>query len=156
MRPAVGSTYYRKRMRLLALVLAAAAVMLLAGCSSAAQPAPSPSPSPSTAPFVGTWRLDWADATFAISNDHGQYRVLAVSPGLSGVTDLGACQRQGTSLVCESKSGEIAGDVHRFTLTSKPTTLKVVELKQGESEPARGVAVKVSASTASPTPSPMQ
>ncbi len=91
-----------------------------------------------------------------ISSDEGQYRILAVSPGLSGVTDLGACRRESASLVSQSETGEIAGDVHRFTLTSEAKTLKVVELKKGESQPSRAVAVKVSASTASPTPLPLQ
>ena len=155
MTPVLGWTRQRKRVRSLALALVAAGILLSAGCSSVVQPSASPSPSPPANPFVGTWRLDWAEATFVISNDHGQYRVLAVSPGVSGVTDLGACTRQGTSLVCRANAGEIAGDVHRFTLTSQPTRLKVVELQKGE-KPAGGIALKVSASTDSPTPSPVQ
>ena len=72
------------------------------------------------------------------------------------MTDLGACRRESASLVSQSETGEIAGDVHRFTLTSEAKTLKVVELKKGESQPSRAVAVKVSASTASPTPLPLR
>ena len=146
----------RRYPRLLALAVVVAAVTLLAGCGGVAQPTASLSPSPSTDPFTGTWRIGWADATFVISADSGQYTVLAVSPGLSGVTDLGARGRQGATLVCRVKTGEIAGDAYRFTLTDKPTALKVVELKKGESEPTRALAIKVSASTASPTPSPLQ
>ena len=83
MMPAVTVTYQRKRMMLLALVVAVAAAMLLMACSGAVQQTASPSPIASADPFVGTWRVDSADATFVMSSSEG-YRILAVSPGLAG------------------------------------------------------------------------
>jgi hypothetical protein len=153
--PTDSATSRRRRVRSLALILAAAALMLV-GCSSTAQPSASPSPSPSADPFAGTWRVDSAEATFVISLERGLYKALAVSPGLSGVTDLGACTRQGSSLSCRVERGETAGDTYRFTLTSDPATLEVAELEKGGSEPARAVAVRLSTSTASPTALPGQ
>jgi hypothetical protein len=141
--------------RSLALILAAAALMLV-GCSSAAEPSASPSPSPSADSFTGTWRVDSAEATFVISLDRGLYKVLAVSPGLSGVTDLGACKLQGSSLSCLVERGETAGDTYRFTLTGDPATLEVAELEKGGSEPVRALAVRLSTGTASPTPLSLQ
>jgi hypothetical protein len=148
----VRSPHHRGRVRLLTLAMVCAAVTLLAGCTSAGQPTASPSARPSSDPFVGTWRVDWADVTFVISAAGGQYTVLAVGPGVTGVADLGARGRQGATLVCRAKTGEIAGDAYRFILTDKPTTLTFVELQKGESKPTRSVAVKVSVSTARPTP----
>ena len=145
----------RARGRLLLLTLGlVAALLVLTGCSSTVQPTASPSPSPSADPFAGTWRLDWADATFVIINDDGQYRALAASPGLYGVNELAVVRQQADSIRFRVESGDTIGDTYRFTLTQDPARLKLVAMEEGMTKPAHGIVKKVSDSTASPTPFP--
>ena len=129
-----------------------AALLLMPGCASTAQPTASPSPSASADPFVGTWRLDWADATFVISHDGGHYEALAASPGVDTVAKLAVVKQQGDSILFKVVTGETAGDSYRFTLTQDPARLKLVAMEEGMTKPGHGVVKKVSDSTASPTP----
>jgi hypothetical protein len=99
--------------------------------------------------------LDWADATFVITNNDGQYRALAVSPGLDGVAELAVVKQQGNSIRFRVVTGETAGDTYRFTATRDPSQLKLVAMEEGMTKPAHAVVKKVSDSTASPTASPV-
>jgi hypothetical protein len=107
-------------------------------------------------PFVGTWRLDWADATYVISHDGGQYVALGASPGIDTVAKLTVVKQQDDSILFKGVTGETTGDTYRFTLTQDPTRLKVVFMEEGMTKPAHAVVNKVSDSTASPTPSSIQ
>jgi hypothetical protein len=138
--------------RLVHAVALVAALLLLIGCSSAAQPTASPSPSAPADPFVGTWRVDWADATFVISQDGGDYEALAAGPGIDTVATLAVVKQRGDSILFEVVTGETAGDTYRFTLTRDPTRLRLVAMEEGMTKPAHAVVNRVSDSTASPTP----
>lgn len=140
------------RQLVLALALVAA-LLLLPGCSSAVQPTASPSPSAPADPFVGTWRVDWADATYVISHDRGHYEALGASPGIDTIAKLAVVKQQGDSILFKVVTGETAGDTYRFTLTQDPARLKLVAMEEGMTKPAHAVVKKVSDSTASPTPS---
>jgi len=127
-------------MRRLLIILAA--VLLLMGCGASAD---------DTDPFAGTWRL-YDDSTIVISVGAGHYRVLAAGPGMEGVVELGAFQRQGDSLTGANEAGE----TYRFTLTKDPGELATAALEKGMTKPAHVTVTKVSDGTASPTPAPLQ
>ena len=107
----------------------------------------STAPSTPADPFVGTWRLDWADATFVIGHDGGQYEALIASPGIDTVAKLAVVKQQDDSILFRVVSGETAGNTYRFTLTENPARLKLVAMEEGMTKPARDVVIKVSDKT---------